>query len=124
MQLRLPALLVSNTLLLAAGLMRIPALPDRGLMHLLLGRLLVLGVGVAWDIRRRALFMCHQQSQLQRQQGMKMGGGQDTAAHGAGPDRWPVKEGRAHPGVGGLRSRGVTGGLGMDNMDPVCQHVT
>jgi hypothetical protein len=110
-QLRLPALLASNALLLAAGLLRIPDLPDRGLVHLLLGRLLALGVGVAWDVRRRALFMCHQQSQQQRQQGMKMGGDEGTAAPGAGPDSPPVGKGRAPPGGSGLRSRGRTSTL-------------
>jgi hypothetical protein len=56
MQLRLPALLATNAILVVAGIIRTHVFPE-GLGRLLLGRVCALVLGAALEVRRRALFI-------------------------------------------------------------------
>jgi hypothetical protein len=70
LQLRLPALLASHTLLAASAVVRACVIPE-GMARLLLGRAAAVAVGVALDLRRRARFMREQQYKQQQQAGIR-----------------------------------------------------
>jgi hypothetical protein len=111
-QLRLPALLAAHALLVGAAFARAHVFPDQALTPVVVGRLAACLVGVALDLRRRALFMT-QQHQLQAQQGRT----QQQQQSGVGDVKGPGSQlptdlatgSTSRQGSGGMRQRGSKG---------------